>query len=890
MHAKHLCIPAFFLFMSCNGVKKTNTVESPVSSANSSVPDTVKTVEPAFAKPYRASAPRSNDLLHTRLEVEFDWANCRMKGTANLQLKPYFLPVSKLYLNARGMDIQSVEVFTSEKSKVLKKVGTKESEVWVENIIKLQSTFMYQNDSIKIDLGREFSATEVYSVDISYVAKPNELGKSGGSTAITDDKGLYFINPTGENPYKMPQIWTQGETQASSVWFPTIDNPNERGTQEIFITVEDRLVTLSNGVLVDSKKLADGRRTDHWQLNEPHAPYLAMMAVGTFKKVLDTPWRGKEVAYYVDAEYEPYAKAIFGDTPEMLEFFSNKLGVPFAWPKYAQVVARDYVSGAMENTSATLHGDFMVYQTEREMVDGKKGTDVISHELFHQWFGDLVTCESWSNLPLNESFATYGEYLWQEYKYGRTAADEHAWQSRQGYMMGEKDEVPIRFDYRDKEDMFDAISYNKGGQILHMLRKATGDDVFFAALKNYLTTNQFKAVEIHHLRLAFEEVSGQDLNWFFNQWFLSKGRPNLSFQVSDLKNGTIRITSEQKQNLSEMPLYRLPLAVDVYTGNKATRSHITLQNQRDTFYLSHNGNLQFVNIDAERQLLADIEYSKPKEQYLLQYKLAPLFLDRLEALSKLENDLTDNNVYQLFINAAKNDSSVAIRRMALTRLEKTPADKTNDLKQQLVGIFNADKNTTVRARALSVLNKKFSGEADLIALNGGALREQSPAICAEALYYLAKNDGDNALDYAKRFEKENSVSLLLPVASIYAERGTEQQLAFFHNALRYFGGFDLMSFVGIYGKTIKKFSDPTMAIIAAEDFEQVGKGANRFVKHVAAKSLKDLAAVWEGKAQTFTREIEAAKSAGKDVSSLEPKAKEARETAEIIKKRIDNVK
>jgi aminopeptidase N len=213
----------------------------------------------------------------------------------------------------------------------------------------------------------------------------------------------------------------------------------------------------------------------------------------------------------------------------------------------------------MENTSATLHGDFMVYQTRREMVDGVRGTAVIAHELFHQWFGDLVTCESWSNLPLNESFATYGEYLWEEYKNGRDAADNHSWQSRQGYMHSQKEADLIRFNYKDKEDMFDAISYNKGGQVLHMLRKAVGDDAFFASLKNYLETNKFKAVEVHNLRLAFEETTGKDLNWFFNQWFLNQGRPKLKVTVGQSASGAAELTVEQLQDLKKVPLYTFPL-------------------------------------------------------------------------------------------------------------------------------------------------------------------------------------------------------------------------------------------------------------------------------------------------------------------------------------------
>jgi aminopeptidase N len=219
----------------------------------------------------------------------------------------------------------------------------------------------------------------------------------------------------------------------------------------------------------------------------------------------------------------------------MMEFFSQKLGFDYPWSKYAQVVVRDYVSGAMENTSATLHGEF-VQRTSRQRID-ETYEDIISHELIHQWFGDLVTTESWSNIPLNESFATYGEYLWNEYKYGQLYADNKLYENYQNYMQeAENKNVDlVRFYYDQREDMFDRHSYDKGGFLLHYLRNIVGDAAFFKSIELYLKTNQFKAVEIHQLRLAFEEVTGKDMNWFFNQWFLNAGHPKLKLITATIQ-------------------------------------------------------------------------------------------------------------------------------------------------------------------------------------------------------------------------------------------------------------------------------------------------------------------------------------------------------------------
>ncbi len=846
--------------------------------------------EPVKREIYRASAPISHDLIHTELEVSFDWNNSQLIGRASLQLKPHFYPTSKLYLHARGMEIRNVEVYeeasVTEKTKVGKQTKEEVVEVW--NAF-LASSFKYENDSIKINLGRTFTRKENFFVVVDYVAKPNEI-KSGGSRAITDDKGLYFINPKGENVYKMPQVWTQGETQSSSAWFPTIDNPNTKMLQEIYITVDNKYTTLSNGLLVDAKKNEDGTRTDHWKMELPHSPYLAMMAVGEFKKVVDEPWNGKEVSYYVEKEYEPHAKAIFGDTREMIDFYSTKLGVPYPWAKYAQVVARDYVSGAMENTSATLHGDFMVYQTPREMIDGKKGNSVIAHELFHQWFGDLVTSESWSNLPLNESFATYGEYLWEEYKNGRESADYHHYQSKQGYLASQKEVNLIRYNYEDKEDMFDGFSYNKGGQVLHMLRKALGDDAFFAGLKKYLETNKFKAAEIHHLRLAFEEVTGQDMNWFFNQWFLNKGRPKIKIsKVYNATKNTVELTVEQKQDLKTTPLYRLPLEVEVYNDGTPERTHIVIEDQKQTFTLTAYGVPQLVNFDAERQLLCDIDYPKTTEEYIFQYKVAPLFEDKMEALVQLESKISDPAVFTIFKDAAQNDKFFALRNYAIGRLENAPADKKTEVKSALTAVFNNDQKTRTRAKALGVLNKIAGTDADIKSLNEKALSEQSYAICGEALQAIAKTDPALAMEKAKLFEKESGKDVIFPVAQIYSTQGADAQIPFFQHAVRYINGFEMLTFISLYSKTAAR-SSANGALTAAKDIEMISKGANKYVKYGAVKSLKDLLGVWENKEKTAKAAIDQAKLEGKDASTLEKELAAATGTKESIARIYDGLK
>lgn len=243
----------------------------------------------------------------------------------------------------------------------------------------------------------------------------------------------------------------------------------------------------------------------------------------------------------------------------MLQFYSDLLGVEYPWDKYSQIVVRDYVHGAMENTTATIHAD-NAYQELGELVDENKWESVIAHEVFHQWFGDLVTAESWSNLALNEAFASYGEYLWFEYKYGKDYADDHLLDEKNLYLNSESEnEDLIRFEYADVEDMFDQVSYQKGSLILHMLRNYLGDEAFFAGLNKYLVDNLYGTGEAHKLRLAMEAVSGKDLNWFFNQWFFGNSHPKLEVKTIVGEFGA-QVTI---QIIQSGTIFKFPLTIDV---------------------------------------------------------------------------------------------------------------------------------------------------------------------------------------------------------------------------------------------------------------------------------------------------------------------------------------
>lgn len=633
-------------------------------------------------KVYRATSAKVTELKHTKLKVNFDYQKEQMNGEEWLTASPYFYATNELILDAKGMLIHEVALDNNGKKSPLK--------------------YDYKNDVLKITLDKTYQKNQDYTVYIKYTARPNEV-KQEGSQAISDAKGLYFINAQGQDPDKPTQIWTQGETESSSAWFPTIDKSIQKTTQEIYMTVPDKYVTLSNGILKDSQKEANDLRTDHWVMDKRHSTYLFFMGVGEYAVVKDK-WKNIPVDYYIEKEYEPYAKQIYGNTPEMIEFFSKKLGYDYPWAKYAQISGRDYVSGAMENTTATLHGSDIL-QKPGQLIDENKWEDTIAHELFHHWFGDLVTAESWSNLTVNESFANYSEYLWNEYKYGKDQADYHQMEDVGHYIQNPSDfkKDLVRFDYASREDVFDLVTYQKGGGILHMLRNYLGDEAFFAGMNDYLKTYEYKNAEAHQLRLSFEKVSGKDLNWFFNQWYFGSGHPKLNYSYTfEPVKKQVTVVVNQSQ---ELP-FEFPLTIDVYDNGKPKRQQVWVNaTAKNTFSFDVSKNPDLVNINADGILVADVTETKTPEQNLMQFTGSKEFKSRYNALNAIKDQVGKNPAATKLLSSALKDPYFRVREKALGLIDLSNADQLKALGADVEKLASNDPKTLVQGAAIAALAK-----------------------------------------------------------------------------------------------------------------------------------------------------------------------------------------
>ncbi len=694
-------------------------------------------------KIYRPSSNHVVDLIHTKLDVRFNWEKQHVLGQAELSLKPYFYPIDKIILDAKKMDIHKVFVNG-----------------------QVVDNFSYDSTFLDIGLNKTYTNKETIQIQINYTAKPNSPVLDGPN-ASDADKGLFFINPDGTSK-KPQQIWTQGETENNSRWFPTIDKPNERCSQEIFIHVEDRFKTLSNGRLVSSTLNNDGTRTDYWKQDAPHAPYLFMLAVGEYAVVKDQ-WQDIPLMYYVEPYYENYAKEVYNHTPEMLSFFSNIWDYKYPWDKYAQVTARNFVAGAMENTGAVIFGDF-VQKDHYELAD-HPNDHIVAHELVHHWFGNLVTCESWANLTMNEGFANYGEYLWQEHKYGRDAADDHKLSEFHSYIYATQfsgTHPLIHFSYDDKEDMFDAHSYNKGGMVLHMLRNLVGDDAFFTSLSLYLKSNEYQSVEAHNLRLAFEQTTGLDLNWFFNQWFFGTGHPIIHVNYEYKADSTI-IHVEQTQSLPEAEnLFIIPFHTSLIydDGTKETFS-LNMNQRKQRFSLGNNGKKVLAAIlDGQADILASFVEPRTQDEYQHILRFDDEYLHKRMALESIET------IDKPLIEQMMNEEHHFFR---VKTIEKFGAQFELSVLKNLA--LN-DKHSLVRVEALN------------------QVYETDSLICLELIKNMVQNENSydvfaQCLDLWYDLEPKATLSFLdtqsfeyikpfrNTLSSIYANSGQEKYLLFF---------------------------------------------------------------------------------------------------------------
>ena len=440
--------------------------------------------------------------------------------------------------------------------------------------------------------------------------------------------GLHFFAPNDEDPDAPLLMWSQGESITNRYWVPCFDHPNEKQTTEILCTVDKPNIAISNGKLLKVKENGDGTRTFHWRQDQPHSAYLMTLVVGQFVSKTVT-WRGKPVTYYVRKKYKDWIDNSFAHTPAMLDFFSNKIGVEYAWDKYSQVCCYSF-GGGMENTSATTLGERTLHDEKADLDTSSDG--LVSHELAHQWWGDLLTCKDWAHIWLNEGFASYFQALWTEQSLGQ---DEFAYdmlQKARAAIKGGKTKPIVYRNYENPGEQFDARAYPKGAWVLQMIRRKLGDEMFWKAIGTYCKQNKFSAVETVDLRKAIEQVSGYSFERFFYDWTQRPGAPivHLKYQfLPEDKLAKVRIEQTQKAAAFHFPL-RLEFRFD--GDRKPFVFNAKIDRKRLSLFIPLAHRPTMLRVDPDNAVLMELTENKPRDLWKAQLADDPNVVARIAAV------------------------------------------------------------------------------------------------------------------------------------------------------------------------------------------------------------------------------------------------------------------
>ncbi|MFQ5696275.1 MAG: M1 family metallopeptidase, partial [Terriglobia bacterium] len=500
--------------------------------------------------------------------------------------------------------------------------------------------FTLEGRSLRVKLGRPYDAGDRLAVRVNYSSRPTV--------------GMYFFPASGKGS---AQAWNYGEGGLHYGWLPLYTDTNDRFAVEFTVTVPPPYVAVANGTLRETRENPDGTRTFHWVQEEAIPNYLLTVDVGEFAEVslpeARVGSRSIPLSVWTPPGTEEAVAWTFRDTPQMVEYFSERFGYPYPWPKYDQITLREF-GGAMETT--TLVGFTETYQRqEGDPPDSGPAFDLayptwayedtIAHELAHHWFGDLVTCRSLASIWLNESFATFAHTLWNGHAHGQDDLTYQRWRYRNTYLDFVRKTGTVRpleyFRYPASEKMYtQEITYVKGSLVLHMLRHFLGDENFFRALKHYLAKNAFGEVESADLQRAFEEATGKNLAWFFDDWVAGGGgRPALEVSASwSRERGALDLRVKQVQ--ADLPFenhFRLPLDIEIITaGGRATHT-VWLEGWTTQVSLPAPAEPAAVIIDQGNWLVAELRYERPLREVLYQLAHGDLAA-RLQAARQLATD------------------------------------------------------------------------------------------------------------------------------------------------------------------------------------------------------------------------------------------------------------
>ena len=609
-----------------------------------------KSFELPGAKPHY-NPDRPGQVEHIFLDLALDIANQNCQGTCTITLKPVRKGIKQLTLDAVDLKIESVL------------------------IDGVSHPFDYDGKQLHVHLLNPTGEKPIHLAIAYRVVHPQ--------------RGLYFVGPEKHYPNKPTQVWTQGEDEDSRFWFPCFDYPGQLATSEIRVRVPKQFLAISNGELIATEAVGEDK-IYHWSQKQVHPTYLMTLAVGDFTELKDE-WNGIPVTYYVEKGREEEGRRTMGKTPRMLEFFSQKFGYLYPYPKYAQVCVDDFIFGGMENTSTTLLTDRCLLD-ERAALDNRAAESLVAHELAHQWFGDLVVIKHWSHAWIKEGMASYAEVLWTEREYGKDDAAYYLLGEARSYL--EEDSSRYRRPivthvYREAIELYDRHLYEKGACVYHMIRSVLGDELFDRAIHTFVQDNAHKTVETIDLLRAIEKATGFNLMFLFDQYVFRGGHPDFKVAYSwdgDSQLAKLTVTQTQvkeNKNGSSGDLFdlKIPIAFGYLQekGGEALKQQtltLRIHEREQSFYFPLEKKPDFLSFDLGNYYLKTVALEYPTPELKAQLKHDPDPISRiyaaaalakkggLEAIEALSEALSGDPFWGVRLEAAKQLAKVKLDQAA----------------------------------------------------------------------------------------------------------------------------------------------------------------------------------------------------------------------------------
>ena len=786
--------------------------------------------------------PHDYDQQNIKLDLRFDFQKEQAVGIETITLTPTVKDLQRVDLDAAFMTFESAKLAQGA---------------------SLKFEVDADKQKLAIMLDRAYQPGEEITIVIAYHTNkppPERAAMAGGG-------GLNFILPRPDDPTRPKQAWTQGEAESNHFWFACFDHPNDFVTTEIVATVEKPLSVISNGKLISTKDNSDGTRTFDWKIDAPHATYLTSIVVGQYAAVTGD-YAGIPVVSNVYPGEVEEGKLTTSRLPEMVKFFSEKTGVKYPYAKYAQTMARDF-GGGMENISATTQTDNMIHDRRAELDNTSDSLE--SHELAHQWFGDYLTCRTWSDIWLNESFATYFQAMWDEHHLGHDDFLYLDVKSNQDQYFGAWSRglrrPIVTKHYANPDAVFDTYAYPRGGAVLHMLRTFLGEDNWWRSIKHYLTKYAHQPVETAQFRIAIEETTGQPMDWFFDEWVYKMGHP--VFRVTQnydaaKKELTLNVRQEQKSDpdsqYPQVTWFQSPVDIEIGTATNTRIERVQIEpKEEQTFKFAVDSEPLLVGFDYGGALIKEVVFNKTTAQLFYQLNNDKDVLGRVWSISQLTARLKDEkiaaaerqSITSSLANTLVNDKFWGIRLEAAAAL--------NGINEAKTALLAATKDANSRVRARAVRSLATLKDPALAATYVALLNDQSYGVVRAAALALGQTKGPMAYDPLAKLIGEPSwrdtivASALDGLAALGDKRALEFGLKYFAPGNQTAVRINALGLLAAVGK-----GDPrTYPLISAALIESVERGNAGALAGAEAEALSAI-----GDARTLTLFQELAKKPG----------------------------